>query len=135
MIPNNSRKLNVLEKSGLGCTVVSKPLFRLFRFLTLFVWYHIMTEWWTTVVWTTWNLDRMCAKYRYLKLIIRFYKKKFQIVFPKKNCFSKYFFSKIIFDPKCFCCCLDKYEVRSPLYTFLVIIHMLSFIYLEKYLI
>ena len=46
MIPNTSRKPHVLENSGLGCTVVTRPLFlRLSHFFDFFVWYNIMTEW------------------------------------------------------------------------------------------
>ena len=41
------------------------------------------------VVWTTWNLHRMCARYSYLKL-----KKKFKIFFFKKSCLN--FFSRKI---------------------------------------
>ena len=37
LIPNTSRKPHVLENSGLGCTVVTRPLFlRLSRFFVIF---------------------------------------------------------------------------------------------------
>ena len=45
LIPNTSRKPHVLENSGLGCTVVTRPLFlRLSSFfLSFLVSYNIMT--------------------------------------------------------------------------------------------
>ena len=93
MIPNTSQKLFVLEKYGSGCTVVARPLF-----LRLVFWLFLCdTTLWAsvTVVWTTWNLDRMCARYSYLKLTFFFFK----IFFPKSffNFFSKkkFFFKKI----------------------------------------
>ena len=89
------------------------------------------------VVWTTWNLDRMCTRYRYLSWKIFFQnffsQNIFKIFFPniyfsqiffwKKN--SGYFFwfccSKIICNQNLFCCCWVKFDVWGSLYTCLVL--------------
>ena len=65
------------------------------------IFFTFLTLWQSDeVVWTTWNLDRMCARYSYLKLKICFkiFSKNFlKIFFSQKNLFSKFFFSLTIF--------------------------------------
>ena len=95
LIPNTSRKSHALEKSGPGFTVVARPLF---WDKVVFLTFLCDTTLWQSdvVVWTTWNLDRMCTRYRYLKL-----KNLFSIFFSK--IFSlQIFFSKIFFEKLCF---------------------------------
>ena len=77
------------------------PFLRLGRFLT----FLCDTTLWQSdaVVWTTWNLDRICARYSYLKLKNSFQnfisKNVFQFFFKKKF-FITNFFSKIFFRNK-----------------------------------
>ena len=86
MLSNTSHKPHVLEKSGSGCTVMARPLF---RDLVVFWLFLCDTTLWQSdaVVWTTWNLVRMYRRYSYLKLkkkISNFFSKNF-FNFPKKN--------------------------------------------------
>ena len=91
------------------------PFLRLNRFFDFFVWYHIWQS--DAVVSTTWTLDRMCARYCYLKLTNFFSKNVFLIFFKKKMFFQKKisqilifkkFFWKIIFCQEIFLILLFK---------------------------
>ena len=118
MIPNTSRKPHVLENSGLGCTVVARPLFWDF---VVFLTFLCDTALWQSVavVWKTWNLDRMCARYSYLKLKKNFSKFCFSQIFFCSGNFFEFFQNH--FWPNFFYCCWDKFDVRGPLYTCLVL--------------
>ena len=105
MIPNTSRKPHVLENSGLVCTVVARPLFlRLGHFFWLFLCDTTLRKI-DAVVWTTWNWDRMCARYSYLNLkkkINFFFKNVFQFFFQKKLFFKKIFSPNFVFSQSFF---------------------------------
>ena len=108
LIPNTSGKPHAPEKSGLGCTVVARLLF---WDLIIFLTFLCDTTLWQSdaVVWTTWNVDRMCTRYSYLKLKERFSKNFsnfFQKILFANFAFSNLFLKKSVFflDFFLFCC-------------------------------